>query len=165
MLIGGISGAGKTTFARELCRRTGLPYFEMDGFYHGPGWVPIPTFEDDVAAVVAQDAWVFDSHGYKEVRDLMWSRADTVVWLDLPRSTVVRRVTWRSAQRVVRREELWNGNRESWGSVLSWDPKRSVVRWAWVGHGPLRARYGSRCHSGVGRSFARDDGRGVSSYT
>ena len=39
----GITGSGKTTFARELCRRTGLPYFEMDAFYHGPAWQPIGT--------------------------------------------------------------------------------------------------------------------------
>jgi len=124
VLIGGISGAGKTTFARELCRRTGLPYFEMDGFYHGPGWVPIPTFEDDVAAVVAQDAWVFDSHGYKEVRDLMWSRADTVIFLDFARWVVTSRVTRRSFARAWDQEPMFNGNTEDFRAWL--DPEHPI---------------------------------------
>jgi hypothetical protein len=70
---------------------------------------------------------VVDGNYRAVVPDLVWARADTVVWLDLPRRTVLRRVTWRSLRRVVRREELWNGNRETLATVLSWDPKRSVV--------------------------------------
>ncbi|MFN8167752.1 MAG: hypothetical protein U0S36_03105 [Candidatus Nanopelagicales bacterium] len=124
VLIGGISGAGKTTFARELCRRTGLPYFEMDGFYHGPGWVPIPTFEDDVAEVVAQDAWVFDSHGYANVRDLLWSRADLVVWLAYPRRVSTTRVLRRSFARAWDKEPMFNGNTENFSAWL--DPEHPI---------------------------------------
>lgn len=126
-MVAGITGSGKTTFARELCRRTGLPYFEMDAFYHGPGWVPIRTFEDDVAEVVAQDSWVFDSHGYKEVRDLMWSRADTVVWLSYSRPVVTSRVVRRSVVRARDRQELFNGNTEDFRAWL--DPEHPI-RWS-----------------------------------
>ena len=64
-----------------------------------------------MSEVVAGDGWVVDGN-YSVVRDLVWDRADTVVWLDLPRLVVVRRITTRSIRRVVWREELWNGNRE-----------------------------------------------------
>ena len=127
VLVGGISGAGKTTFARELCRRTGLPFFEMDAFYHGPQWVPIPTFEDDVAEVVAQDSWVFDSHGYKEVRDLMWSRADTVVWLAYPRLISTSRVIRRSFARAWDKQPTYNGNTESF---RSWMNPEHPIQWS-----------------------------------
>ena len=139
----GISGSGKSTLARRLADQLGSTLLELDAVHHLPGWEPIDVepFRQEVGRFVAQDRWVVDGNYRAVVADLVWDRADTVVWLDLPRSTVVRRVTWRSAHRVVRREELWNGNRETWGSVLSWDPKRSVVRWAWVVHGPLRTRY------------------------
>ena len=79
VLVAGISGSGKTTFAREVAGRAGLPFHEMDALYHGPGWVPLETFADDVDRISRGDRWVFDSHGYEQVRDLVWSRADTVV--------------------------------------------------------------------------------------
>jgi adenylate kinase family enzyme len=124
MLVAGISGAGKSTFARELCRRTALPYFEMDAFFHGPGWTEIPTFEDDVAAVAAQDRWVFDSHGYQQVRDLLWSRADTVVWLAYPRAVVTGRALRRSYERARGQAPIFNGNTESFRSWL--DPEHPI---------------------------------------
>lgn len=126
-MVGGISGAGKTTFARELCRRTGLPYYEMDGFFHGPGWEPIPTFVDDVAAVVAREEWVFDSHGYADVRDLMWSRVDTVVWLDFARHVVTSRVTRRSFVRAWDQQPLYNGNTEQF---RRWIEPDHPIQWS-----------------------------------
>ena len=42
----------------------------------------------------------------------VWQRADTVVWLDLPRRIVMRQVVSRTFRRSILREELWNGNRE-----------------------------------------------------
>jgi adenylate kinase family enzyme len=127
VLVGGISGSGKTTLARELARRTGLPYHEMDAYYHGPGWVPIPSFVTDIAAIAEQPEWVFDSHGYAQVRDLVWSRADTVVWLDYSRSVVVRRVVRRSARRALTGEPTFNGNTETFRAWL--DPEHPV-QWA-----------------------------------
>ena len=111
----------------------------MDAFYHGPGWEPIPTFEDDVAEVVAQDSWVFDSHGYKEVRDLMWSRVDTVVWLSYSRPVVTSRVVRRSFVRARDRQELFNGNTEDFRAWL--DPEHPI-RWS-----VTRLRVASRRHA------------------
>jgi len=65
---------------------------------------------------------------------VVWPVADTVIWLDLQRSTVMRRVVWRSIRRVVLRRELWNGNRESLGDLLAWDPHRSIIRWSWTSY-------------------------------
>ena len=76
------------------------------------------------------------------VRTAIWARADTIVWLDLPRPVVMWRVTSRSFGRVVRRTELWNGNRESAANLLALhDPERSIVRWAWDGVERYRRLY------------------------
>jgi hypothetical protein len=54
--------------------------------------------------------------------------ADLVVWLDLPVRVWLPRLVRRTARRVVRKEELCNGNRERWRDVLH--PTNSVVVYA-----------------------------------
>ncbi len=73
----------------------------------------------DVLRITAEPRWVIDSLGYPEVRDLMWDRADTVIWLDYPKRVVLPRVLRRSVRRTVTREPLFGGNRETWTGWLS----------------------------------------------
>jgi adenylate kinase family enzyme len=141
VLVAGISGSGKTTFARELAARTGLTFHEMDALYHGPGWVPLESFDSDVERISAADRWVFDSHGYEQVRDLVWSRADTVVWLSYPRVVVMSRVLRRSFRRAWKRDEIFNGNTETFTDWL--DPEHPV-RWAWTQYEARRQDIESR---------------------
>jgi adenylate kinase family enzyme len=124
----GNSGSGKTTLGRRLAGLLDAPFTELDGIFHQPGWTELPTerFRERVSAVVARDRWVVDGN-YCHVRDLVWERADTVVWLDLPRWLVTARVLGRTVGRGVRRTELWNGNRERLRYLLSRDPMESVV--------------------------------------
>jgi len=143
VLVGGISGAGKTTLARDLARRLDLPYVDMDGLYHGPNWQPRPEFGDDVGRIAATDAWIIDSHGYSSVRDLLWLRADTVIWLDYPRRTVMSRVIRRTVSRRWRRERLFNGNVEPPLRTIFTD-REHVVRWAWTQYARRRADMRSR---------------------
>ncbi|MEV5751328.1 hypothetical protein AB0L00_26195 [Actinoallomurus sp. NPDC052308] len=128
VLIAGISGAGKTTLARKLSERYGLPRYELDALHHGPGWVPRPEFESDVKEFSAQDRWVTEDQYHRALGDLLWDRADTVIWLDLPRRTVMWRVIRRSVIRAVDRRPLWNGNKES---VRNWFEADHPIRWAW----------------------------------
>jgi adenylate kinase family enzyme len=138
----GNSGSGKTTVARALARRLGVSHLELDAINHQPGWVPLELdeFRRRVRDVVDGDTWVVDGN-YRAVGDLLWDRADTVVWLDLGRATVMRQVVGRTVRRVVRRQELWNGNRERWQSFMSLDPMESVIVWAWTNHDKYVARY------------------------
>ena len=138
----GTSGAGKSTLAAELARRLGAPCVELDSVYHQAGWVPLPAAEyrARVAEAAAGECWVIDGN-YSAVRDIVWARADTVVWLDLPRRTVMRRIIWRTLRRVAGRIELWNGNRERWRNFFTVDPQESVIMWAWTRHATYRARY------------------------
>ena len=111
ILVTGTSGAGKTTVAAALSGRLGIPHTDIDGLYHGPGWVPRPEFVDDVAALAAREEWVTEWQ-YSVVRPLLLGRADLLVWLDLTRAAVMRQIVPRTLRRRLRRVELWNGNVE-----------------------------------------------------
>ncbi len=116
---------------------------ELDGIFHQPDWTPLPRndFRRLVSDfVTGSDGWVVDGN-YSSVRDLVWTRADTVVWFDLPRYEVMRRLSWRTARRGATRAELWNGNRESLRNFFSRDPARSILAWAWTTHRRNRDRY------------------------
>jgi adenylate kinase family enzyme len=138
----GNSGSGKTTLAAELGRRLAAPHLELDSVFHQPGWEPLPVaeFRARVAEFVAGDRWVVDGN-YSSVQDLVWQRADTVVWLDPPRHRVMRQIIGRTLRRALTRAELWNGNREEWSSIFRADPSKSIIVWAWKGHRVVRERY------------------------
>lgn len=128
--------------ARKLAAILDVPHLELDSVNHQPGWEPLPReeFQRVVGAKAAEDGWVIDGN-YRSVQPLVWARADTVIWLDLPKRTVMRQILWRTLRRVATREELWNGNRERWQNFFSWDPEQSVISWAWHKHAQDRARY------------------------
>jgi adenylate kinase family enzyme len=129
IVVVGTSGSGKTTMARRLAEGLGLPHVELDALHWGPGWTEaLPEeFRQRTAAALAGEAWTTDGN-YGRVRDIVWSRADTLVWLDYSLPVVLWRVISRTILRVARREELWSGNRENLGnSFLSRD---SIILWA-----------------------------------
>jgi adenylate kinase family enzyme len=140
----GTSGAGKSTLARALALQLAVPYVELDAFMHQPGWQPRPDdeFMDEVERATAGPAWVVDGN-YRRfvIEGPVWKRADTVVWLDPPRHTVMRQVIARTIRRAVTREELWNGNREPVINLLSLDPEKNIIVWAWVKHDEFTQRY------------------------
>jgi adenylate kinase family enzyme len=140
----GNSGSGKSTLARRIATAIGAPYVELDAIHHLPGWEPIDRreFERKVEEATAGDTWVVDGNYRSMVAEgPVWRRADTVVWLDLPRRQVMRQVTARTLRRLLTREELWNGNREPLRNLYRWDPHRSIIRWAWTQHGKYEQRH------------------------
>lgn len=96
VLVIGISGAGKSTFAQKLAARTGLPIIHLDKEFWRPGWVqtPRPDWRTKVAELAAGDRWIMDGN-YDSSLDLRLPRADTVMWFDYP--------TLRCMQRALRR--------------------------------------------------------------
>jgi adenylate kinase family enzyme len=138
----GNSGSGKSTLAKALSARLGLPHVELDSIYHQAGWTQLPTdeYRARVGALVQAERWVVDGN-YAVLRDLVWGRADTLIWLDLPRPVVTWRIVRRSLHRVARGAELWNGNRERLRSLLSLDPENSVIAWSVRQHAEYRRMY------------------------
>jgi adenylate kinase family enzyme len=124
----GTIGSGKTTFARKSAELLEVPHVELDALHWEPNWVEAPNdlFRERVKHSLQGDAWVVDGN-YHQVRDIVWSRADTVVWLDYPFRTIIGRLARRTLRRILTHEKLWNGNQEHVRGLLTRD---SVFLWA-----------------------------------
>ncbi len=143
VVVTGCSGSGKTTLAAALAHRLDLPHVELDALHHDEGWA-VPSDEEfraRVAAATAGDRWVVDGNYWFKISDIVWPRADTLVFLDLPRWRVMWQVVRRTITRLVTREELWNGNHERWRNLLSREPEKNILLWAWTTHGERPARF------------------------
>ncbi|WP_322817698.1 AAA family ATPase [Tepidiforma sp.] len=143
VVVYGPAGSGKSSLARMLGERLGLPVVELDAVYHArPGWQDLSReeFRAAVEGLLAThaDGWVMDGN-YALVRDLILPKAATVVWLDLPFWVVYWRLARRTILRSVRGAPLWNGNRETvrqtffsrdsmllWGLTAFWRTRRSI---------------------------------------
>ena len=97
VLVIGSPGAGKSTLATRLAAALELPVHYLDLHHWKPGWQYRETAEarERVRAIVETPVWVMDGN-FAESFDLRMPRADTLVWLDYPRSTCVRRILLRS---------------------------------------------------------------------
>jgi len=135
VIVHGTSGSGKSTLSTALARALDVACLELDGLYQQPNWTPleIEEFRARVSSFVAQPRWIVDGN-YSQVRDIVWPLATTIVFIDLPRRVVMTRVVKRTILRIVKRERLWNGNRESWRNALSLDPMRNIILWSWNSH-------------------------------
>ncbi len=140
----GNSGAGKTTFARELARRIGVPHRELDEVFWDAGWAKRDPeqgraiLRDFLAE--APDGWVTYGN-WNSVRQGLMDDADVIVWLDYPRRVVMPRVIRRTIARGLLRTELWHGNREQLRSLLRTDPEQNIVLWSWTQHTAYRQAY------------------------
>jgi adenylate kinase family enzyme len=125
-VIVGSGGAGKSTLARRIGSRLGLPVIHLDAMHWSAGWVETPaeTWAERVAELVAGDAWVIDGN-YGGTFDIRFRAADAIIFLDLPR--------WLCLWRVVRRWVRYRGR--SRPDMAPGCPERldlEFVRWIWT---------------------------------
>ncbi|GAA2692056.1 adenylate kinase [Actinoplanes palleronii] len=122
IVVYGVTGSGKTTLARRIGERTGLPWHSVDDLTWEPGWVEVPLAvqRDRIAAICAGDAWVLDS-AYLSWADIPLARADLIVGLDLSRPLLLYRLVTRTLIRGIVRTPICNGNTESLREALSRD--------------------------------------------
>jgi adenylate kinase family enzyme len=129
VVILGPVGSGKSRLAAKLAERTKLPVIHMDLLFWRAGWTPAPREEARQALreALAAERWILDGNFLPEESDgwdERFERADTIVFLDVPRGTCLRRVVGRVLRdRGGRRPDLPEGCEEGLGL--------DVIRWIW----------------------------------
>ncbi len=141
-VVVGVTSAGKSTLAERLARRFELKYIELDALYWGPNWQPLPldVFRACVEKATQAEKWIAAGN-YHMVRDLLWSKAEAIIWLDYSIWRVLRQLTQRSFKRWWTRELLWGTNREPlWNHFKLWS-KESLYNWLFQSYWRFKRRY------------------------
>jgi adenylate kinase family enzyme len=118
----GISGAGKSVFARELAARTQLPLFHMDQLFWRGNWEAVPESEyiEQHRQLIAKDAWIIEGYVDEAMADRL-SLADLVIYLDYPGTLCAWRVVHRwIMHRGTSRPELPEAARERLDPSFVW---------------------------------------------
>lgn len=127
ILVYGVCGSGKTTFARRLAHASGLPWHSVDDLTWEPGWIEVPEAEQRrrIEEICRQDRWILDT-AYGKWLDVPLERVQLIVGLDYPRVVSLARLIRRTLVRAFDGKPICNGNRESLRTAFSTD---SIVVW------------------------------------
>jgi adenylate kinase family enzyme len=125
VLILGPSGSGKSTLGKRLGRILGIPIIHLDQHYWESNWVE--TTEDEwrtkVKNLINSESWVMDGN-YTSTLKLRVSKADTIIFIDVPRRLSYLRVFARFLRfRGETRPDL----AEDCPEKIDWD----FIRWIW----------------------------------
>jgi adenylate kinase family enzyme len=140
IVVIGAPGSGKTTLARALAKKFRLEYVELDAVLHGPGgFEPSDDdFREAVLPALEGEAWVVDGWHERKLGTLVLERADVAVFLDPALPVIVGRLLWRTLPEILRRKELWNGNRQTWRGAFG--RSDSLFGYALRRHSDIRRR-------------------------
>jgi adenylate kinase family enzyme len=113
VVVIGVTSSGKSTLAETLARRFAMDFIELDALYWEPNWqgAQLEVFRDRATKAVQAEKWCVAGN-YHTVRDLIWPKAEAVIWLDYPFLTVFWQLTRRTFKRWWTQEVLWGTNVE-----------------------------------------------------
>ena len=85
IIVIGCPGAGKSTFARRLRDKTGLPLYYLDMLWHKPDRTTVGRgeFDNRLKEILSGDRWIIDGN-YGRTLEARFQACDTVFLLDLP---------------------------------------------------------------------------------
>jgi adenylate kinase family enzyme len=126
----GPSCAGKTTLARTLGARLGLPATDLDDLWWSPGWVECghPAMRERLVPLAASPAWVVSGNYFASTESVLWPRVQWLIVLDFPLGLVMLRALRRTLMRGITGEPCCNGNRERVSRLFHRD---GVIRYTW----------------------------------
>jgi len=130
IVIVGTTSSGKSTLAEQLANKFDYDFIELDALHWEPNWqeAPLEVFLKRVDKATNSPGWVVAGN-YHSVRDIVWQKAEFIIWLDYPLAIVFWQLTWRTFKRWWTQELLWGTNRENlWTHFKLWS-EESLFHW------------------------------------
>jgi|694.fasta_scaffold23898_6 adenylate kinase family enzyme len=117
IMIFGRPGSGKSTFAHDLHKITGLPLHHLDKHFFTRNWVERDKqeFLDIQQSIVDTDSWIIDGNSIKSL-EMRYAKADLVLCLNFPRWICLYRVL----KRILFPNTKINDRAEGCKDSLSW---------------------------------------------
>lgn len=135
----GPPASGKSTIAKKLSASLSIPHTDLDEIlFTEKGPLPLDEFRGEAETVTRGDSWVVEGN-YSKLADVVWHRADVLVWLDLPLSLVVRRIVCRSLRQLAGLDTSTQAQRLTWNRAFF--GRRSMLRTAIRKYRNNRPRY------------------------
>ncbi|MEJ8662316.1 adenylate kinase [Streptomyces sp. MS1.AVA.4] len=135
----GPPATGKTTLATWLSVQLGYPHTDLDDLLFIPGGpLPLEEFRRQAAEITRRDEWIVEGN-YSKLADVVWHRADVLVWLDFPLALIVYRIVRRSLRQLAGRDDSAQAKRLTWRTAFF--SRRSLLRTAIRKYQTNRPRY------------------------
>ncbi len=96
IVIVGLSGAGKSVFAKKLSTKFDVPVYHLDQYYWKPGWIECQAeeFKAIHQKLIAQPQWILDGNCMITIQERIQA-ADTIFYFDFPRLLCLWRIVKR----------------------------------------------------------------------
>ncbi|MEV4976006.1 adenylate kinase [Streptomyces scopuliridis] len=135
----GPPATGKTTLARWLSVQLGHPHTDLDDLLFTPaGPLPLEEFRHQAGEITRRDEWIVEGN-FSKLADVVWHRADILVWLDFPPALIVYRIIRRSLRQLTGRDDSAQARRLTWSTAFF--SRRSLLRTAIRKYRTNRPRY------------------------
>lgn len=144
ILIVGTSGCGKTTLAVNLSHILNIPNYDLDDYYWLKGWQikDRESFEAELLEITNKDQWIISGNSSNHI---LWTRADTIIWLDYSLIRCLYQGLKRSFKRILKNIPCCAGNYETFSRLFS---KNSIIVWILKTHNKRKENYNKLFISG-----------------
>ncbi|WP_405392522.1 adenylate kinase [Streptomyces sp. NBC_01102] len=135
----GAPATGKSTLARWLSTELDQPHTDLDDLLFTPdGPLPLEEFRRHAGEITRTSGWIVEGN-YSKLADIVWHRADTLVWLDFPLPLILYRIVRRSLRQLAGHEDSAQARRLTWATAFF--ARRSLLRTAIRKYRANRPRY------------------------
>lgn len=130
IVIIGATSSGKSTLAKFLATKFNLKYIDLDDLFWEPNWKKseLEVFRERVLSATQTESWAIAGN-YRVVSDIIWPKAQLIIWLDYSLPRILWQLTRRTLNRWWNKELICGANRESLRMHLQIWSEKSLYHW------------------------------------
>jgi len=125
IIVIGVCGAGKSTFAKKLSKILDIQLYHLDKLWFKANWVERTKkeFDADLKQIIEEETWIIDGN-YNRTIPMRIEKADTIIYLDYSTSRALKGVFKRRFQYMFKqRDDVAEGCKEN----INWEFLKFVL--------------------------------------